>query len=58
MTTTTKSTTQRWSVYCGHHDMGSHPVTLVKKTKQDAERTAKLMAECGYEGIEVKQITR
>lgn len=51
------STTETWAIICTNHDCGAQDVYFVRKTKKDAERSARLFRQCGYE-VEVKQYTR
>jgi hypothetical protein len=37
----------------GNHDNGATSGTMVRETAEQAERTAKLMRECGYQTVTV-----
>jgi|GEM_PF-5722610 len=54
---TTESSTATWSVICTDHDCGAQDVDFLRKTKKDADRSAKLFRQCGYK-VTVKQFTR
>lgn len=52
-----KSTTETWMVICTNHDYGAQDVSFIRKSKEDAERSARLFRQCGYQ-VEVKQFTK
>ena len=39
-----------------NHDQGNHGGAMVRETKEIAERTAKLMAECGYKTVTIGKL--
>jgi hypothetical protein len=39
-----------------NHDQGNHGGAMVRETKEIAERTAKLMAECGYKTVTIEKL--
>lgn len=44
-----------WIVEYSNHDVGSSSGHFVRKTQKDAERSAKLMKECGYQTVTVRE---
>lgn len=44
-----------WIVQYMNHDMGSTGGYFVRKSEKEAERSAKLMRECGYQTVTVRQ---
>lgn len=58
MTTTTTSTTARWIVDCRKHDCGAQDVHFIRKTEKDAERSARLFRQCGYQEVTVRQFSK
>ena len=54
----TESTTATWAVICKNHDHGAADVNFIRKTQKDAERSATLFRQCGYQDVQVKQYTR
>ena len=55
--TTTKRTTATWIVEYSDHDEGSPGGSIIRKTRKDAARTARLMGECGYRETSYRQWT-
>lgn len=39
-----------------NHDSGSSNGSMVRETKELADRTAKLMKECGYKTVTVEKV--
>jgi hypothetical protein len=47
-------TNESYFVFYGDHDQGSKPGFMVREGIETAERTARLMNECGYQFTEVR----
>ena len=54
----TASTTATWIVEYSDHDCGAKGGSMIRKTEKIANRTARLMRECGYQTVTVRQWTK
>lgn len=53
-----KTTTETWVVEYSEHDCGSRSGHLIRKSEKDAQRTARLLKECGYAKVTFRQYTK
>ena len=53
-----RSNTATWMVSYANHDMGSPGGNMLRKTKVDALRSKRLLRQCGYLEVTVKQWTK
>lgn len=54
----TTSTTATWVVEYSDHDMGAKGGSMIRKNEKDAKRTQRLLGECGYQTVTVRQFTK
>jgi hypothetical protein len=53
-----RNATRTWVVEYSDHDAGSAGGHMIRRTRKDAERTARLLKGCGYRKTSVRQFTR
>ena len=47
---------EMFKITYSNHDQGNHGGSMVRESKEVADRTAKLMAECGYKTVTVERL--
>ncbi len=52
---TNKEQKMEYKIEYSNHDKGAQSGSMVRETAQRAERTAKLMKECGYRTVTVNR---
>lgn len=53
--TNTKGT-QMFKITYGDHDCGCTGGSMIRETRERAERTAQLMGECGYRTVAITEV--